>query len=322
MGPGSKGRRGPPANKQGFARLALRGVFPFLFVCLSAAVFFRRGGLAATPVNKHPGRGVLETDCGTSLECGLVGEGGSALAAAAGEPLFLFIGILSGRGYRHRRLAVRESWSGKAQIPGVVVSKFVLSEDERTPQVEKEVEAYDDVIFVKEATNYKSILFKTFFVSNAAATARTRRRRRVLPHPPANRRLPPHPRQVMEYAVRHYDVKFVLKTDDDAFIHVTPMVHQLRALCETPGCAQERLYIGKMATSSEVLLQPGHKWNNEVFHNHTGEHLTLLLCASHGACTSGAAPAAPAACQWAPQLGGPGAQPTVLSLHSLRLLQA
>lgn len=209
-----------------------------MFVCLSAAVFFRRGGLAATPVNKHPGRGVLETDC-TSLGCGLVGESGSvALAAAAGEPLFLFIGILSGRGYRHRRLAVRESWSGKAQIPGVVVSKFVLSEDERTPQVEKEVEAYDDVIFVKEATNYKSILFKTFFV--------------------------------MEYAVRHFDVKFVLKTDDDAFIHVTPMVHQLRALCETPGCAQERLYIGKMATSSEVLLQPGHKWNNEVFHNHTG----------------------------------------------------
>ncbi len=25
-----------------------------------------------------------------------------------------------------------------------------------------------------------------------------------------------------------------------------------------------------MAKSSEVLLQPGHKWNNIVFHNHTG----------------------------------------------------
>ena len=49
--------------------------------------------------------------------------------------LFLFIGILSGRGYRHRRLAVREAWANQAQIPGQVVAKFILSEDERTPQV-------------------------------------------------------------------------------------------------------------------------------------------------------------------------------------------
>lgn len=27
---------------------------------------------------------------------------------------------------------------------------------------------------------------------------------------------------------------------------------------------------GKMAKESEVLLQPGHKWNNIVFYNHTG----------------------------------------------------
>lgn len=49
--------------------------------------------------------------------------------------LFLFTGVLSGRGYRHRRLAVRESWSNKAQQPGVSVTRFILSEDERTPQV-------------------------------------------------------------------------------------------------------------------------------------------------------------------------------------------
>ena len=49
--------------------------------------------------------------------------------------LFLFTGVLSGRGYRHRRLAVREAWSNKAQVPGVSVNRFILSEDERTPQV-------------------------------------------------------------------------------------------------------------------------------------------------------------------------------------------
>ena len=45
--------------------------------------------------------------------------------------LFLFTGVLSGRGYRHRRLAVREAWANKAQIPGVPVARFILSEDER-----------------------------------------------------------------------------------------------------------------------------------------------------------------------------------------------
>ncbi|KDD74010.1 hypothetical protein H632_c1655p0, partial [Helicosporidium sp. ATCC 50920] len=155
-------------------------------------------------------------------------------------PLFLFVGILSGRGYRHRRLAVREAWANRAQIPGVVTSKFVLSEDERTPQVMKEVDNYGDVVFVHEKTNYKSILYKTYFV------------------------------RVLEYAVRHYDVKFVLKTDDDAFVNVPPMVAQLRAMCESPDCEHERLYMGRMARHSEVLLAAGHKWNNAAFHDHTG----------------------------------------------------
>ena len=62
---------------------------------------------------------------------------GSGSGGQAGQlpPIFLFIGILSGRGYRHRRLAVREAWANEAQAPGQVVAKFVLSENERTPQV-------------------------------------------------------------------------------------------------------------------------------------------------------------------------------------------
>ena len=86
---------------------------------------------------------------------------------------------------------------------------------------------------------------------------------------------------VLDYAVRHYDATFVLKTDDDAFINVGPMLQQLRALCEHPGCVRERLYMGKMAKHSEVLLQPGHKWNNAVFHNHTGacvRCVCVLVC--------------------------------------------
>ena len=56
------------------------------------------------------------------------GEAGAAMAGASGAgsaaardananrpAVFLFAGVLSGRGYRHRRLAVREAWADRAQ---------------------------------------------------------------------------------------------------------------------------------------------------------------------------------------------------------------
>ena len=49
--------------------------------------------------------------------------------------LFLFVGILSGRGYRHRRLAVREAWANLASQSGDAACRFILSQDEVTPQV-------------------------------------------------------------------------------------------------------------------------------------------------------------------------------------------
>lgn len=105
-------------------------------------------------------------------------------------------------------------------------------------QVTKEVDQHSDIVFVNHKTNYKSILFKTYYV--------------------------------LEYAVTNFDVKFVLKTDDDAFINIAPLMSQLHLLCLTEECRNERIYMGRMAKESEVLLQPGHKWNNIIFHNHTG----------------------------------------------------
>lgn len=84
--------------------------------------------------------------------------------------------------------------------------------------------------------------------------------------------------QVLEYGVKNYDVKFILKTDDDAFINVQPIIQQLQTLCESKDCTKERLYMGKMAKHSEVLLQPGHKWNNAVFYNHTGSMPPCVPC--------------------------------------------
>lgn len=87
-------------------------------------------------------------------------------------------------------------------------------------QVSKEVEEHGDIVLVREKTNYKSILLKTFFV--------------------------------LEYAIKHYDVRYILKTDDDAYVHVEALVHQLRLLCISPDCRCTPLH-----QPLAFLLHPG-----------------------------------------------------------------
>ena len=64
--------------------------------------------------------------------------------------------------------------------------------------------------------------------------------------------------------------RFILKTDDDAFVNVPAFVQQLRLLCESPDCRRERLYMGKQCRRGKVILSPGHKWDNGAYYNHTG----------------------------------------------------
>ena len=95
----------------------------------------RTAGTPAAALVPHGGAAGRATTSG-----GFVAPGSAALAVpgAGGRKLpklFLFIGILSGRGYRHRRLAVREAWAGPAQLAPVSLCRFVLSEDEATAQV-------------------------------------------------------------------------------------------------------------------------------------------------------------------------------------------
>jgi hypothetical protein len=143
-------------------RFCWASVGPFLAALLLGSVLFRAGGGSGSDefvAQRGNHRSVLEdsrfptgclgSNCGHgSLAGGGVGaqshvqsspleSGSSGAGSPQGElpQLFLFIGILSGRGYRHRRLAVREAWSNRAQVPGQVVARFILSEDERTPQV-------------------------------------------------------------------------------------------------------------------------------------------------------------------------------------------
>ena len=177
---------------------------------------------------------------------GTAAGGSSRQHAQAREQLpdiLLFVGALSGRGYRHRRLAVRDAWATQCQTPGVSVCRFIMSHDEVSPLVEEEVQEYQDIVLVHGETTYKSILLKSLFV--------------------------------FEYALRHYDVRFVLKTDDDAFVNVPYLTAQLRMLCGSPDCRQERLYMGNLCLDGEVFTQPGHKWNNAVRALPAGRQLPL-----------------------------------------------
>ena len=191
-----KGKSKPMQGRPSCAKVLYAALVPFLFAIITGLLFFGERGDQGTSVTHKSSRGVLEqagagcigsccgADCLKGAEAGasrsaidLVSSSSAAAAASGGggdddvipaakdlPKIFMFVGILSGRGYRHRRLAVREAWSNRAQVAGVVVCKFILSEDERTPQVQKELEMYNDIVFVKEKTNYKSILFKTFYV--------------------------------------------------------------------------------------------------------------------------------------------------------------
>lgn len=60
--------------------------------------------------------------------------------------------------------------------------------------------------------------------------------------------------------VKIYDVRFILKADDDAFINVPALVRELKAQCQTPGCRKERIYFGKEIRNNVVRLAAGDKW--------------------------------------------------------------
>ena len=57
-----------------------------------------------------------------------------------------------------------------------------------------------------------------------------------------------------------YDVRFVLKADDDAFIAVPALLQELKANCITPSCRKERMYFGREIRNNVVRLGAGDKW--------------------------------------------------------------
>ena len=60
--------------------------------------------------------------------------------------------------------------------------------------------------------------------------------------------------------MRRYDVRFVLKADDDAFINVPSLVRELKAHCLSYGCRKERMYFGREIRNNLVRVAAGDKW--------------------------------------------------------------
>jgi hypothetical protein len=54
--------------------------------------------------------------------------------------------------------------------------------------------------------------------------------------------------------VRRFDVRFIMKADDDAFVNVPALIAELKANCVTPGCRRERMYFGREIRNNVVSL--------------------------------------------------------------------
>ncbi len=52
--------------------------------------------------------------------------------------------------------------------------------------------------------------------------------------------------------VWRFDVRFILKADDDAFVNVPALIAELKANCITPGCRHERMYFGREIRNNVV----------------------------------------------------------------------
>ena len=155
-------------------RRLLRGGAGLLAAASAASVLLQasRQGSALSLTVAARLRSMLEAGQETGASRAAASNTAAADAEAVERPLlFLFIGILSGAGQEARRAAVRAAWADAAQQPGQVVARFVLSEHERTAEVDAELAAHGDIIFCPQPTNYSTILHKTYAVGIATGTA-------------------------------------------------------------------------------------------------------------------------------------------------------
>eukprot|EP00892_Ulva_mutabilis_P006228 jgi/Ulvmu1/3978/UM182_0006.1 len=147
---------------------------------------------------------------------------------------FLFIGILSSRRTSRRRITVTNTWLQfvTATNSTLVEARFVLTPDEAN-DLEAKVEEH--ILYANAAVTYSSILIKVYVM--------------------------------FEHALK-IGARWLLKTDDDAYVNIPQTVQNLLQLCTTAKCNHERAYLGTFIGGAPVMMEAKHKWHNEAYIMH------------------------------------------------------
>ena len=136
-------------------------------------------------------------------------------------PLTLFVGILS-HNPASRQLA-REGWLSKAASFPSWKAKFITYQisSGASMGVHEEQQQHDDLLLTED----KSSLHQTVFM--------------------------------MQYALVHFNVRFIMKIEDTSYIHVGNLLQLLQASCTDATCQNESLYVGHEVRNSPLLDGPG-----------------------------------------------------------------
>ncbi|KAJ8499876.1 hypothetical protein OPV22_010428 [Ensete ventricosum] len=129
-----------------------------------------------------------------------------------GEPVELFIGILSAGNHFAERMAVRKSWMSAVRRSSNVVARFFVAlhgRKEVNMELKKEAEFFGDIVIVPFMDNYDLVVLKTI--------------------------------AICEYGVRTVSAKHIMKCDDDTFVRLDSVLKEIK---KVP--ADRSLYIGNI----------------------------------------------------------------------------
>ena len=136
-------------------------------------------------------------------------------------PLTLFLGILA-HSSASRQLA-REGWLSKAARFPSWKAKFVTYHISSSAAMglREEQQQHDDLLLTED----KSSLHQTVFM--------------------------------MQYALVHFDVRFIMKTEETSYVHVGNLLQLLQASCTDATCQNESLYVGQEIRNKTLFDSPG-----------------------------------------------------------------
>ena len=161
----------------------------------------------------------IDAQLATATAHGVASHSNTTHVLAA--PLTLFLGILS-HSSAGRQLA-REGWLSKAASFPSWKAKFVTYQISSSAAmgIHEEQQEHDDLLFTED----KSSLHQTVFM--------------------------------MQYALVHFDVRFIMKTEETSYVHVGNLLQLLQASCTDATCQNESLYVGHEIRNKTLFDNPG-----------------------------------------------------------------